>query len=270
MAPEKFGTIMASVAQRMRAEFNESATVNHRPGKGASREEILRNFLLKYMPGQVGVTGRGEIITADEQVSPECDIMVVDKWTPPFMDLRDFRIVAAESVYGVIEVKSRLDGRELIDSCEKIKAIKALPKTAYAPSPDGNLRQGLFYGRIYDYPPIAGLIFAFDSINLVELGRQFAAWSSKNLIESQPDGVWILGKGSLQWSAKNGNFQPRPQPTSELAVIQADPNQGNLLYLVTQLTAIFSYVWSRPLDLQRYASYGSDGIEVGRYGHEEC
>lgn len=130
---------MASVAKRMREEFEETAVVNHRGGKGASREDIVRDFVARYLPRSAEATGRGEIITADGQVSPECDIMIVDRSTPPLMDSRDFRIVPAECVHGVIEVKSRLDGRELLDACEKIQAVKSLPKTAYGPPPDGNL-----------------------------------------------------------------------------------------------------------------------------------
>jgi len=269
MAPERFGNIMASVAQRMRAEFNETAAVNHRGGKGATREEIVQDFLKRYVPGQVEVTGRGEIITADEQVSPECDAMIVDKSAPRFMDRRDYRIVPAECVQGIVEVKSRLDGRELLDACEKIKTVKSLPKIAYAPPPDDNLRQALFHGRVYSHTPTAGLIFAFDSINLEELGRQFADWCGRQDVTLIPDGVWILGEGSLQWLAPNGRFMARPDPDSNLSVIRADPEQGNLLYLTIQLNALFAYSWMRPLDLQMYASFGSDGVEIARWGHAD-
>jgi hypothetical protein len=257
---------MASVAQRMRAEFDETATVHHRPGKGATREEIVREFIAKYLPGQADVTGRGEIITADEQVSAECDVMIVDKSTPPFMDYRDFRIVPAECVHGVVEVKSLLNGPELLDACEKIKAVKSLPKTAYAPPPDGNLRQALFYGQVYSYTPTAGLIFAFDSISLEELGRQFADWCAGKHPSLVPDSVWVLGKGQLLWAARgNRNLKTRPDPDADLVVIKADPDQGNLLYLVSQISILISYAWMPPLALQNYASYGSDGTEIARY-----
>jgi hypothetical protein len=65
-------------------------------GKGASREDIVRDFVARYLPRSAEATGRGEIITADGQVSPECDVMIVDRSTPPLMDSRDFRIVPAE------------------------------------------------------------------------------------------------------------------------------------------------------------------------------
>jgi hypothetical protein len=264
--PEKFGKIMASVAQRMRAEFDQTAAMRHRPGKGATREEIVREFIAKYLPGQADVTGRGEIITADEQVSGECDIMIVDRSTPPFTDYRDFRVVPAECVHGVVEVKSFLDGRELLGACEKIEAVKSLPKTAYGPPPDGNLRRAPFYGQVYDYTPTAGLIFAFDSISLEELGRQFADWCNGKHPSLVPDSVWVLGKGQLLWAAReNRDLKARADPDADLVVIRADPDQGNLLPLAIQLSILISYAWMPPLALQDYASHGSDGAEIARY-----
>ncbi len=266
VASEKFGKIMASVAQRMRAEFNQTVMVHHDPGKGASREEIVREFIAKYLPRQAEVIGRGEIITVDEQVSGECDVMIVDRSTPPFMDYRDFHIVPAECVHGVVEVKSYLDGPKLRDACESIKAVKSLPKTAYGPPPDGNLRQARFYGQVYSYTPTAGLIFAFSSISLEELGRQFVDWCRGKHPSLIPDSVWVLGKGQLLWADRGSrDLRTRPDPDADLVVIKADPDQGNLLYLASQISILFSYAWMPPLALQDYASYGSDGTEIARY-----
>jgi len=253
MASETFAQIMASVGRRMRAEFDETAAVSHRGGKGADREEIVRKFVRNCLPRQTEVAGRGEIITADEQVSPECDLMVIDATAPPLMDEREHRIVPAELVYGVVEVKSRLDGRELLDACKKIKAVKSLPKTAYAPPADGNQRLYSYYGQIHAHTPTAGLIFAFDSIGLDKLSAQFIDWCTHTDGKLVPDGVWILGKGSLQWS-ESGEVRPRPGPQSDLAVIRADPDHGNLVGLAMQLNALFAYAWLRPVDLRKYVS----------------
>lgn len=92
MAPEKVRKDHGVGGSAHAREFEETATVHHRPGKGATHEEIVREFIAKYLPRQADVTGRGEIITAGEQVSAECDVMIVNKSTPPFMD------------YGVFEV----------------------------------------------------------------------------------------------------------------------------------------------------------------------
>lgn len=246
----------------MRAEFEETAAVSHRGGKGADREEIVRKFVRNCLPRKTEVTGRGEIITADEQVSPECDLMVIDATAPPLMDEREHRIVPAELVYGIVEVKSRLDGRELLDACEKIKAVKSLPKTAYTSPADGKPWLYSYYGQLYTHTPTAGLIFAFDSIGLENLAAQFIDWCTRTDGKLIPDGVWILGKGSLQWSAHDGQIHPRPTPQSTLAVITADPDQGNLLDLAMQLNALFAYAWMLPLDLQQYVSASSRRSQI--------
>jgi hypothetical protein len=264
MASEKFAEIMSSVGRRMRAEFEETATASHHGGKGANREEIVRNFVRRYLPRQTEVTGRGEIISADGHVSPECDIMVVDATAPPLTDERDYRIMPAELVYGVVEVKSRLNGPALLDACQKIKAVKSVRKSAYAPPADGNQRLYSYYGQLHAYTPTAGLIFAFDSTSLERLSSQFIDWCTQTDGKLIPDGVWILDKGSLQWS-EGAEIRPRPGPHSDLAVIKADPDQGNLLGLAMQLNALFAYAWLRPVDLRKYASPTTDETQTRKH-----
>jgi hypothetical protein len=71
-------------------------------------------------------------------------IVIMDPSTPPFWSEQDYRIVPAECVYGVIEVKSSLDTKELCSAWEQIAQVKALPKTAY--HPDGLARTRIMYG----------------------------------------------------------------------------------------------------------------------------
>jgi len=259
-----FAEIMRSVAQRMRAEFAETAAASHRGGKGATREEIVQSFLARYLPGHVEATARGEIITASGEVSAECDILIADRSTPPLLDKRDFRIVPSECVHGVVEVKSRLDGRELRDACEKIKRAKSLPKTAYSPSL-GFEHEIIFYGRPYRYTPTAGLIFAFDSMGLEEVASQFARWCAGQDAALVPDGIWILGKGYLLWAPPRGeNFEPRPAPGYEIAVVRAHPSDDIMLQLAIHLSLLFAYAWMPPLKLQDYGGGASEGEIISR------
>jgi hypothetical protein len=122
----------------------------------------------------------------------------------------------AECVHAIVEMKSHLDGRELLDACEKIRAVKALPKTAFART-RSLLEMSEMYGRNYWYTPTAGLIFAFDSIDPEELGRQLAAWCRDKDVVHVPDGVYILNKAHLLWSTPAGEWRARPEPESDLA-----------------------------------------------------
>jgi hypothetical protein len=166
MAADSLAKVMQSLAQVMRSEFSATENAVHRGGKGHAREEIVQSFLTKYLPGHVEATARGEIITSTGEVSSESDILIIDRNTPPFLAMRDFRIVPSECVYGVLEVKSHLNGPKLIKDCEKIKKAKSLPKTAFLP-PRG---VQVLSARALEYRLMAGLIFAFGSINLSSLG----------------------------------------------------------------------------------------------------
>ena len=60
------------------------------------------------------------------EVSNECDVLLFDRSTPPFLGDEDGILVPAECVYGVVEVKSYLSRRQLIDGCEKIRRAKTV------------------------------------------------------------------------------------------------------------------------------------------------
>ena len=133
MTADSLARVMQSLAQLMRAEFSATEIIVHRGGKGHAREEIVQSFITKYLPGHVEATSRGQIITSTGEVSSESDILIIDRSAHPFLRMRDFRIVPSGCVYGVLEVKSRLTGSELVKDREKIKKAKSLPKTAYLP-----------------------------------------------------------------------------------------------------------------------------------------
>jgi hypothetical protein len=129
-------TVLASVANKMLADFNASSVAKHSGSKGTVREaQLLSNYLRKYLPRNVIAEHSGEVVAANGAVSGQCDIVIVDPSTPPFWDDEDYRIVPAECVYGVIEVKSSLDASELRKAWKQIARVKALPKTALPSRP---------------------------------------------------------------------------------------------------------------------------------------
>jgi hypothetical protein len=114
VTPNNLQARFAAVAKKVRADFEESAHTQHRGSRGTEREEILAKFLELYMPGTVEVVHNAEIITTTGEISKQCDIVIVDRNTPKLRDIKSHRIIPVECVYGVVEVKSRLNGPELI------------------------------------------------------------------------------------------------------------------------------------------------------------
>ncbi len=135
MTQEKLGKILSSVAKRMRADFEQSQNFNHNGEAGTSREVLVQEFLSGYLPAHVEAVHNAEVIAANGDVSPQCDIVLIDRGTPPFTSLNGFRIIPNECMYGMVEVKTKLDGTQLADACNKISRMRGIPKTSYRPIP---------------------------------------------------------------------------------------------------------------------------------------
>lgn len=177
---------LRAVAKKVRVDFEESEHTKHHGSRGTEREEIVVRFLELYVQGTVEVVHNAEVISMDGQVSKQCDIVIVDKRAPRLRDIKSHHIIPVECVYGVIEIKTRLTGSELVDACAKIATVKRLPRSAY--TQDG-----------WAPPPIFGQVFAFGSIRMENLNDRLLKWCMENPREIHPDGVWVGDSGMLVW-----------------------------------------------------------------------
>ncbi|WP_371678536.1 DUF6602 domain-containing protein [Streptomyces sp. NBC_01276] len=254
MTQEKLGKILRSVASRMRADFEQSQNFNHNGEAGTSREVLIQQFLSGYLPAHVEAVHNVEVISANGDVSPQSDIVLIDRGTPPFTTLKGFRIIPNECVYGVVEVKTKLDGVQLVDACTKISRMRIMPKTAYRPIPGTVPRNTKAYGKTHDFFPTSGMIVAFGGLNLETIGNHLVQWCrTRNPIE-WPDSVWVAGKGHLQWGdPRTGSLLRSPVAGASLVQVDAEPDQDILLALALHLNIHFSDAWMNPLDLVPYA-----------------
>lgn len=163
-------TALGSVSKKMLADFKATGALKHSGSKGAVRESLLlHGYLSKYLPRTVIAAHSGEVIAVDAGVSSQCDLLVLDPSTPPFWDEDGYRVVPIECVYGVIEVKSFLDARELRETWSKIAEIKRMEKNAFRQHP-GFSRSRTIYGKAWGYVPTSGMVFAYDGAELETLG----------------------------------------------------------------------------------------------------
>lgn len=159
---------MEAWAQKMRAQF-ESIHRKHKGESGRRREDDLKEFLRAFLPRRLAV-GTGEIVATDGEVSPQVDLIVYDALETPLLDRSESSVVVPiEGVYAVIEVSSNLTSRKLAQDAEKIRAIKAMPKTAYFLPRTGVIPQYGFYGKTYEAFPVLGFCFAYKSLTLPKL-----------------------------------------------------------------------------------------------------
>lgn len=254
MTTETLGNILSSVAKRMRADFEQSKNFNHNGEAGTSREILIQEFLSGYLPAHVEAVHNGEVIASNGDVSSQSDIVLIDRGTPPFTNLQGYRIVPNECVYGMIEVKTKLDAIQLTNACDKISKLRSMPKTAYRPISGVIPRTTKAYGSTHNYFPTSGMIVAFNSLSLGAIGNHLVNWcQSRNPIE-WPDSVWVVGKGYLQWGdPRTGSFFRSPMAGASLFQIDADPDQDILLPLAIHLNIHFSDAWMAPLDLLPYS-----------------
>lgn len=255
MNPSKLPSILASVAQRMRADFDAASAFRHDGVRGDERERIVCDFLAKYLPGHVRAAHSGEIVSASGEVSGACDILIFDRSTPPLMDTGDHRIVPAECVYGVVEVKSVLNKPKLLEACEQVRLAKIIPKTAFYRGVGGpSDRHWKRHGRTYDYMPTVGMIFAFDGPSLESTASNLREWTAGKPPEEWPDSIWVLGKGAVTWfNPETGRVDLSPSLQSAVGWYPADTKQDTLLLLAVMLNAHFVQASMPPLRLLDYA-----------------
>ncbi len=236
---------------RVRAEFEQTKIFTHRAEAGGAREALVRSFIAPRIPGHVQAAHSGEIATAGGEVSPQCDVVLFDRSTPPLFDAETYRIIPNECVYGVIEVKTSLDKTELLSACEKIRQVKALPKTAYAPP---NMYTPFnIHGRTYDHMPTLGMIFAYGGSKIDTLAQHFWDWCDGRESEERPDGVWVLGEGYIQWTSPvNGLVDLYPQPGAGMLALKA-PENDILFPFLLHLNSVLTHASMWPLDLYEYA-----------------
>ena len=108
------------------------------PSTGSYREKLLIDLVREHLPKKAAVgtgfvyfpventkeVGLGDTQTtllADKLISPQCDILIYDpeNYAPIFKD-GDFVVLKPESVYAVIEVKSKLSVKTIKDSMQTL------------------------------------------------------------------------------------------------------------------------------------------------------
>ncbi|MFJ5611942.1 DUF6602 domain-containing protein [Streptomyces sp. NPDC093221] len=92
----------------MRADFEQSKVFSHNGEAGTSREVLVRSFLSSCLPAHVQAIHNAEIVASDGGVSRQCDVVVVNRETPPLTSLDGYRVIPNECVYGLVEVKTNL------------------------------------------------------------------------------------------------------------------------------------------------------------------
>lgn len=187
--------LFRGISTKLLVDFETSAGMNHQGNKGAFRESALREFLSdNRLPARFGL-GTGEVVSSFGGVSRQSDIVVYDRLNSiPLLYNESVQVFPIESVYGVIEIKSRLSKEELIKSLDNIKSIKDLViggGAAYS-SPMATKAHN-------DSRPF-GIVFAYAlaSNSLESLTENLKDWERENPSKFWPNMIVVLGEGIIQ------------------------------------------------------------------------
>jgi len=148
----KIKKIFEKISDTISSEYNLTVFGEHRSLKGSKREKIFRNFLRDLLPQQYSL-GDGEIFDSNGIISKQVDIIIHNSYMPVFRYSKYLLLYPIESVFGVCEVKTKLDKKSLKEAIENIQSVKKMKLTK------PNAFFGEFKERVY------GAVFAYDSSN---------------------------------------------------------------------------------------------------------
>jgi hypothetical protein len=247
------------IGDQLLSEFESiSGSIRHKPSKGRAREQsIVAEYLSIYLPKNIGISN-GEIVTANGQVSPECDCVIYDSMTCPFLiEKQNYRVFPVEAVFGVVEIKSKLDDKELKKSFQNLAKIKGFQKTAYGINASDFGKTIQLYDQQWDYFPTFGAIFAYDSKDLAALASSMNALGAEKAPYERTNLVCVLKKGCIvNQVTADGKIDPAP---SSRTTYRAVATENPLLLATIFLQERFLAAWNRPTQLREYLPHVSYG-----------
>lgn len=115
-------------AAQIALRLQDSNLFTHMGDRGTFREGIISEFLRPFLPECYGL-GSGEVFSADGTQSAQIDIVLYDAiFSTVLFRNADKQLFPAESVFGSIEVKSRLDSDGLRIAVDNVASLKRLPR----------------------------------------------------------------------------------------------------------------------------------------------
>lgn len=253
--------IFEALSNELTAKFQKTIQIKHNGGKGDNREDAFADFLKEYLPNKYGI-GRGEVISPENEISGELDIVIFDKdHCPLFIKSDSHSIYPRESVFGAICMKSHLDSTELKDAYNNIASLKKIMSSqGFTNSPIPGMDSGLS-----PVVPVTA-IFAYAANRSLEAIAQQVNVLDKELnnIKLRPDYVVVLGEGIVGPSGRirnNFNMYNLPQDSHELVLLRAT-GRHTLLRFYMQLLDELNSITQPNLNLHSYFDMPS---RVGTY-----
>jgi hypothetical protein len=235
----------------LRNKFEEiRVAVEHRGLKGNANEQIVSEFLEKYLPSKIGFS-TGEVIDSDGNRSKQIDVLAFDAASAPqFFQVGDIRILPVESVYAVFEVKAVLNKAEINNAFNNMLVIKNLKKKAYFDNLSATYTKKL-YGIHSMHWPIQFFIFAFESDDLDTVFGHIQQLNETQPIDKRIDTICVLDKGLITNVSERG-LDSIPMPDTHLI---AKRTENALLAFYAQINTLLAQTDSEPVNINAYLKH---------------
>lgn len=198
---EKIDLFINSFLGTSRTVFfdEETKRLRHSGEFGMYREKISYDFLKFIIPQKFSL-GNGFIISNNDEVSTQCDIIIYDKSITPLIQSSEHQtFYPVETVVAVGEIKSTMSKNEFVTAINKLSKIKKIKADIKSPSyyyRRDNLGsfdpQNLLYDGIFTFIICEKLNFNLEDIEN-ELNNMYETdinhWNRHNLILSIEDGL---------------------------------------------------------------------------------
>lgn len=242
--------IFEEVSKQMLSDFEKSrSALSHAGLKGASNEEIVKDFLRQYLPRNLEISS-GLVVDSKGGVSRQLDIIIHDAAkTPIFFQSADVRVIPVECVYAVIEVKAFLDKKELVKSYENMQSVKYLEKTAFFEPNSPIMESKNLFGQEWSNWPIAHFVFAFDSPSLESVLPNLNGIQQEEAVHLRIDSVCVLSKGVILNQKTDGMLTALPDAETSLAGSHTD---NPLLLFYTLISIVLNQACMKTFNIHPY------------------
>ncbi len=229
--------IFDKISETISSEYKLTALGVHRGLKGTKREKILRNFLRDSLPEQYSL-GDGEIFDSEGNVSNQIDIIIHSTHMPVFKYSQYALFYPIESIFGVCEVKTKLDKTTLEEAIKNIQSAKKMKLSK--PS----IFQGQFHERVY------GAVFAFESIDVLKIKKILPQLYDKLKVpkEERINCICVLNKFVMVDNPQSHGWNT-PNPTEPIFI---KSGTDSLIYFVPTMISGFNKPLSQDFSFFKY------------------
>ncbi len=235
----RIGNHFLALQHRLEAELQlDRQAVDHPGAKGEASELSWAGMLQKHLPVRYQV-GKGFVFDSSGTPSRQIDLIIYDnQYTPLLLNQEHQRIVPAESVYAVFEVKQELDRGNLRYAGESVASVRGLSRTS-APIVHAG---GEFKPR--KLFPILGGILALESGWKPAIGEPL-----ERTLAELPEAQRL----DLGCAVRHGSFEAAYLDGGEVRVRTSRPSAA-LLHFFFQLVARLQALGTAPaIDYSCYA-----------------